>query len=96
MNEFLSAIPETVKLIGGWATGLLTFMSAYAVYRKNKRTTKQELLEEYKSMYIKQGTELLTALESDSQKRRMLIEMKNFCPECYQKVLEKTGYEADS
>jgi len=92
-TDFLKDMPGTVTMLGGWVTGAFSFFLAWRAYRAKQIKTKKDLLEEYKKMYIKQSLEIIHLLESESEKRRLLIEMELFCPECYKAVTEKLGYE---
>jgi len=92
-GDLLNVIPEAAKILGGWITGIFSFWLTYRQYKKKQVATKQQLLKEYKDMYIKQSMELINLLQSDAKKRKVLIEMKNFCPECYEQVTQKIGYE---
>lgn len=95
LSEIIKEIPSIVTVFGGWVTGLFSFYIAWRAHRAKQIKTKNDLLAEYKQMYIKQSIEFIQLLESDSLKRRLLIEMRNFCPECYATVTKKIGYETN-
>lgn len=91
--ELIQQVPQTVKLLGSWATGVLTFFVSYRAYRGRQHNTKKQLIKEYKEMYIKQSMELIRLTKSESEKHLILIKMQSFCPDCYQKVIKELGYE---
>ena len=93
LTDYLQKIPEVAKLLGGWATGILTFLVAYRQYKKSQVSPKNDLIRKYKEMYIKQSMELLEAYESSAKRKRVLIEMELECPSCYKEVIRKLGYE---
>lgn len=92
LNDLLQTIPVAAKILGGWVTGIFSFYVSYRVYKRKQIQSKSALLEEYKAMYIKQSMEVMKLLEGSAKKRKVLIEMKNFCPSCYNEVVKKLNY----
>lgn len=93
INEILEKIPEMGKMLGSAVVGALSIWGAIRSNRSKTRQSKTALIKEYKEMYIKASMESLELAQNDSTRRRILIEMKNFCPDCYRTALQNLNID---
>ena len=94
MTDVLERIPDVIKALGG-VSGISAMLYGYFKWKKSQETTKNELIQKYKKLYIKQSEELLEVYEGSAKQKRVLVEMEVECPSCYDAVMLKLGYDKD-
>lgn len=93
--EIIQGVPTFVQVVLGMIGSVLGTLQVIRKSRKNKIDSKMELLKEYKQLWIKSQVEVIELSQSDSNKRRVLMEMKNKCNECYKEAIERTGIKIE-
>ena len=89
--EFLKNVPVAAQAV------VYSLVSVFIILAfLNKWFRKQAgLVSDLKEKYTQSQIELISLMESDSQKSIILTVMKQFCNECYEKASEHTGIKLE-